>query len=118
MITLIHENPINIEFDIGEALETLDIASEDITDMVFVIKDKQRDSDNSALVYKTLANSGITLSANKFYVTMVQADYADLKTNTTYHIALGIKYTGIANFLELDLQGEDRVRIVQDTIRS
>lgn len=118
MIELIKDNPISIELDISLTLTTLALDPEDITDMVFVIKEKQRDADDLALVYKTLANSDITLASNKFHVAMVQADYADLKANSTYHIALGIKYTGIANFLELDLQGEDRVRIIQDTIRS
>lgn len=118
MIELIKDNPISLEFDISQALTTLSMVIGDITDAMFVIKGKQQDTDETSLLSKTLAGGGITVSGNNLYVPLAKIDYTNLVPTNSYHIALGIKYDGLNNFLELDLQGEDRIRVKQDTIRA
>ena len=118
MIELIKDNPVSLEFDISSAITALDLEDiNDVTDAMFVLKNKQQDPDDSSLISKTITGGGIEIAGGKLYVPLVKADYTNLTPGSSYHIALGIKYEGVATFLELDLQGEDRIRIKQDTIR-
>jgi hypothetical protein len=118
MIELVLNNPYGLELDLSEALNTLELEPEELTDIKLAIKNRKRDLDSESKLIKSLLNEDIVLTDGKFYLYIDKPDYANLKAETVYHIAIGITYANLENFLELDLQGEDRVRILQDSIRA
>lgn len=118
MIELIKDNPNFMELDISDALDTLTLEASDITELVFMMKEKKKDADEDAVLSKSYADNQISLNENgKFYIYFTKADYDNLIPSDSYHIAVGIMYDGITSLLELELIGEDRVKIVQDVIR-
>lgn len=117
MLVLLKENPLSLELDIADALTSLGIASNEVTDISFMVKANPIDADNLAKLNKTLVGGGITLSNSKFYVNLVQADYSNLVVGTSYYVGLGLKYGSLANFLELELD-DNRLEVKQDVIRA
>lgn len=119
MLTLTNENPATIKIDLSSALSILGKEPEDLTDVIFIVKNKPTDDDSAAILTKKLTVSGeITLSGDFFYVNILPADYVDFEIGKSYKIGIGIKYTGLTKFLEVNIEDEQsKLSVKQDTIR-
>ena len=118
MLRLIKENPISIEIDITDALTTLDKTVEDITDLAFVVKREAGDDDADAILLKKLSDDDIVLADNgKYYAPMVASDYEDFTVGKVYLFAVGILYSGIENFLELEFD-DNKISVIGDYLRA
>jgi len=117
MLKLVKQNPISIEIDITAALTTLGKTTDDITDIAFVVKTQASDADNDSVLIKKLSDDGIVLTAGKYYVPLVSADYADFTLGHNYSYAVGILYSGISNFLELTID-DNLIQVIGDYIRA
>jgi hypothetical protein len=119
MLTLTNENPATIKIDLTSALEILGKTPVDLTDVIFIVKNKPTDDDSLAILNKKLSVTGeITLSGDFFYVNILPADYSDFEIGKSYKIGIGIKYTGLTKFLEVNIAAdESTISVKQDTIR-
>jgi hypothetical protein len=116
-MNLIFENYAVLSVDISEALAIIDREIADITDFIFMLKEKKSDLDEDALIVKTLG-SGVVLWQDIFYVSIVPGDYLNITPNKAYVMAIGIKYDTLSNYLELLIKENNKITITQDAIRA
>jgi len=92
--------------------------SSDIEFVNFIAKYNRKDTDETAVLNLTLANS-ITIDTvqNTINVVLEDSDYTSLKLGKTYEIGLAIQFTGESRPYELNLNN-DRLQIIEDTIRA
>ena len=96
----------------------------DITDILFMLKNKASDADSLALIskkYKTV--TGITLDQNnkKIFVSLLKSDFgpSKMETNGNYLICIGVEFNNDGIYIEdQDEKFERRLKVIPDKIRA
>ena len=111
---------------IGDFLVARGLVLTDITEAQYLVKVRKSDEDSNALVTLTIG-SGLTLEVaagselETIKVEFTTPDFAEGLLDITecikdpYYAGLGVKTSGMAKFLEIDLV-DNRLDIVQDFI--
>lgn len=110
--------PTPLAFNLTNWLTDNSKLSSDIEFVNFIAKYNRKDTDETAVLNLTLANS-ITIDTvqNTINVVLEDSDYTSLKLGKTYEIGLAIQFTGESRPYELNLNN-DRLQIIEDTIRA
>ncbi len=128
MKRLKYETTTAFSFSLAATLSALSIVMDDITEAVFLVKIDPADTDDLALVNKTLS-AGVAKGSTTLDVTLALSDYGSgkIESNEIYFIGLGIKTSSITEFYEVPVLSEDdadlpfkdsRILFEADVIRS
>jgi hypothetical protein len=89
----------------------------DVTEVFFVIKENQTDSDVAALYSKLLSDAEITIDLTQSSVSALITDYTGLEVNGRYYMTMGIKYAGDTQWREIPANRK-LIEFRQDVIRA
>jgi hypothetical protein len=123
-VDILYENELPIIIDISQSLANMGLTITQVTDFAFGAKVSATDSDESAVLLKTISGGGVTkdTQSNLFIVSLSASDYGvgKLELGKTYEIAIGIKYAGVTKFIESNefKDADPTITIKQDFFRS
>lgn len=122
MIEKLFKSIVPITVNLTPLLTAHNKVAADVDDIIFLLKKRIEDEDNSAVFTKTLDTSGITFNTGTAVATILFTvnDYGvnKLLANETYHICLGVKFTGDSFFVESDTLTPNTVKILPDRVRA
>lgn len=108
-------------FQLNGFLEDRNLTSDDVTEVVMMVKNNPTDADGSALVTKRQSVSEIVfVSDNAMSVDIDAADFgaSKMEVGGSYYVYIGITATGYSGvYLEVGLR-DNLITITQDGIRS
>lgn len=117
--TLKYGTPTSIGISINN-LTAVGKSFNEITNVVFMLKRNAKDSDESAVLYKSTKTGGVALSTSKLIVTIDETDFggSGLQANANYLVAIGVEFNNSGIYLEDKDDGmNNRIKIIQDKVR-
>lgn len=105
------------KFDLASYLTSRGKVIGDVTEAIFMLKSDPTALDASAEYEGTMAGGEITVVGDALHA--VVTDYSSIVVGTTYHIGMGIKFSGDTGYREFKLPANrDTVKFKQDVIRA
>lgn len=119
LITIKYGNSVELEL-LPENLTELNKSINDITNVVFFLKDQASQLDEAAPLKKTMAAGQIYKEDNKLIVKIQKVDFSSikLKANRVYLIAVGVEFNGTGEYFEdSDDNMQRKLKVLQDKVR-
>lgn len=106
-----------LKFDISAYLANRAKVIGDVTEAIFMLKDDPTVDDVSAVYEGTLLGGEITTVGDALHC--VITDYTNIVVGATYHIGLGIKFSGDTGYREFKLPAnKETIKFKQDVVRA
>lgn len=109
-------------FELGTFLTDRGLSDSDITAAVMYVKEELTDTDEAALVSKSIAGETITIAAdgNALQVSISSTDFGTgkMEIGGTYYVGIGLTVTGYSGVYLEPILKDNQVTVTQDLIRS
>lgn len=109
-------------FELGTFLTDRGLSDDDITAAVMYVKEELTDTDEAALVSKSIAGETITIAAdgNALQVSISSTDFGTgkMEIGGTYYVGIGLTVTGYSGVYLEPILKDNQVTVTQDLIRS